>query len=142
MLTIQKYLSKHDNEYANFLQTFIEKLKHTIITLHFPPKLDSEDPIYNYTTLFTGGIETVIIRYNGTIWSCNILRYEYTEISEFEDVYIENVINHFLYAEDSETEKIIPWNDGTLHSLKQPLGQLSLPRKLRSENGENIVEKP
>jgi len=142
MLIIQKYLSKHDNIYANFLQRFIEKLKHTTITLHFPPKLHSEDPIYNFTTLFTGGIETITIRYDGTIWKSDILRYDYTEISQFEDAYIENVINHFLYAEDSENEKIIPWSDGTLHSLKQPLGPLSLPRKLRSENGEHIVEKP
>ena len=145
IIHIQKYLSKHDNEYAQLLLSAIEKIKDTIIILHFPPKLASADKIYNYTTLFTSSIVKITIRYDGNSWNSDILNFDYSRISQFEDLYIENVTNHFLYAEDqsddSQSEKIIPCNDGTIHSLSQPWGDLSLPRKLRSKTGEHTVEK-
>ena len=140
MMSIHTYLSTMiDNEYAILLKTLIEQLTRTQIILHFPPKLEATDETHNYTTHYTNEIRSIIIRYNENKWETNFMNYDNEPLSVNEDIYIKNVIDHFLNPGNFNAEKLMDWDDGSLHSLSQPYGDLSLPRKFHSDTGEHKV---
>ena len=141
MMRIQNYLNNKRNKHAKLLKRYIEKLKKTTITLHFPPILPDINNAHNYTIHYTKGIRSITIKYKSNLWNSNIYKYDNIGLSSFEDEYINNLVSHFLNPKDFNYEKIVEWNDKSTHSLVQPWGDLTLPRKLQSMNGKHEFTK-